>query len=109
MPRRLRSQIQSQLRDVFNAPNQKQARGRAQRLIEEWSHTHPEMATWLEEIIPDTLAVFALPTAHLERLWTTNGLERYHQVARRRSRMIRIFPNRASCLRLDSTLAMEQS
>ena len=109
MPRRSRSQIHRQLRDVFNAPDQNQAWRRAQRLIEEWSDTYPELAAWLEDTIADTLAVFALPAAHRQRLRTTNGLERYHQEVRRRSRVIRIFPNRASCLRLDTALAMEQS
>lgn len=53
--------------------------------------------------------MFALPAAHRKRLRTTNTLDRYHQEGRRRSRVIRIFPNRASCLRLDTALAMEQS
>ncbi len=57
----------------------------------------------------ETLAVFALPPAHRRRLRTTNGLERVHQELKRRTRVIRIFPNRASCLRLVSALAMEQS
>jgi transposase-like protein len=40
---------------------------------------------------------------------TNNGLERFHEEIRRRSRVVRIFPNRESCLRLCSALSMEQS
>ena len=109
MPRRERDQIHSQLRDVFDAPDQKQAFKRANRLIEEWAVTYPDLSAWLEETIADALAVFALPAAHQKRLRTTNALERFHQEGRRRSRVVRIFPNRASCLRLDTALAMEQS
>jgi transposase-like protein len=94
---------------VFDAPDQKQACKRANRLIEEWAVTYPDLSDWLEETIEDALAVFVLPAAHRKRLRTTNGLERFHQEGRRRSRVIRIFPNRASCLRLDTALAMEQS
>jgi hypothetical protein len=46
---------------------------------------------------------------HRKRLRTTNGLERYKQEVRRRTRVVRIFPNRASCLWLTSALAMKQS
>jgi putative transposase len=109
VPRRARDQIHSQLRDVFDAPDQKQAHKRGNRLIEEYAVTYPDLSTWLEETIADALAVFALPKSHRKRLRTTNGLERFHQEGRRRSRVVRIFPNRASCLRLDTALAMEQS
>lgn len=109
VPRRERDQIHSQLRDVFDAPDQKQAFKRANRLIEEWAVTYPDLSAWLEETIADALAVFTLPASHQKRLRTTNALERFHQEGRRRSRVVRIFPNRASCLRLDTALAMEQS
>jgi len=109
VPRRARSQIHRQLRDVFDAPDQEQALKRANRLIEEWSGAYPDLSAWLEETIADALAVFSLPASHRKRLRTTNGLERYHQEGRRRSRVIRIFPNRASCLRLATALAMEQT
>jgi len=64
---------------------------------------------WLEETIEEPLGVFLLPAAHRKRLRTTNGLERYGQEVRRRSRVVRIYLNRKSCLRLVSALAMEQS
>jgi transposase-like protein len=40
---------------------------------------------------------------------STNMLERFNQELKRRSRVVRIFPNEASCLRLLGTLSMEQS
>lgn len=109
VPRRARSEVHARLRDVFNAHDLVRALDRAQSLIKEWQGRFPELAVWLEETIEEPLAVFALPPAHRRRLRTTNGLERYQQEGRRRSRVVRIFPNRASCLRLESALAMEQS
>jgi len=67
------------------------------------------LANWLEETIDEPQNVFSLPAEHRKRLRTMNELERYHQEVRRRTRVVRIFPNRASCLRLTSALAMEQS
>jgi putative transposase len=63
----------------------------------------------MEKTLEHALVIFSLPPAHRKRLRTTNGLERFHEEIRRRSRVVRIFPNRARCLRLCSALAMEQS
>ena len=51
----------------------------------------------------------AFPEAHRRRIRTTNGLERFNQELKRRTRVVRIFPNRESCLRLVTALAVEQS
>jgi putative transposase len=53
------------------------------------------------------LGVYALPASHRRRMRSTNMLERYHQELKRRTRVVRIFPDEASCLRLISALAME--
>ena len=99
----------SLVRIFDNAPDYERAKERARRLMEEWQDRFPALVEWLEETIQEPLAVFELPEAHRKRLRTTNGLERYHQENRRRSRVIRIFPNPASCLRLVSAMGMEQS
>jgi putative transposase len=78
-------------------------------LIEIWRSRLPDLAAWMEETIEGPLGVFNLPPKHRKRLRTTNGLDRYHEELRRRSRVVRIFPNRASCLRLITALSMEQS
>lgn len=109
VPRRARQEVHRQLRDLFDAPNQEQAQERANRMVSTFRDRFPELASWLEETIEEPLNVFSIPAEHRKRLRTTNGLERYQQEVRRRTRVVRIFPNRASCLRLTSALAMEQS
>ncbi len=109
VPRRDRAEVHDQLRDVFAAPDCEEAHRRAERMIEQWSHRVPAFAEWLEETIEQTLTIFQLPQGHRVRLRTTNNLEKYHQEVKRRTRVVRIFPNRRSCLRLVSALAMEQS
>ena len=56
---------------------------------------------------PEILAVYTLPAGHRKRLRSTNVLERYNQELKRRTRVVRIFPNGASCLRLVCALAIE--
>jgi len=107
--RKYRGEVHDQLRNVFAAPDREEAQRRAQQMIEHWSGRVPEFAEWLEETIEQTLTVFLLPKLHRVRLRTTNNLEKLHQEVKRRTRVVRIFPNRRSCLRLVSALAMEQS
>jgi putative transposase len=78
-------------------------------MIEQWSGRIPAFAEWLEDTLEQTLTVFGLPKGHRLRLRTTNNLEKYHQEIKRRTRVVRIFPNRRSCLRLVTALAMEKS
>lgn len=107
--RRDRSEVHEQLRDVFAAVDYKEAHRRAEQMIERWNSRVPGFAEWLDETIDQPLTVFHLPKGHRLRLRTTNNLEKYHQEVKRRTRVVRIFPNRRSCLRLVSALAMEQS
>ena len=51
--------------------------------------------------------MFSLPSTHRHRLRTTNLVERLNEKIRRRTRVARLFPNEASCLRLVSAVLME--
>ncbi|WP_083760059.1 IS256 family transposase [Rubrobacter xylanophilus] len=59
-----------------------------------------KVAEHLEEHIEECLSCLAFPESHRRRIRTTNGLERLNQEIKRRSRVVRIFPNERSCLRL---------
>jgi transposase-like protein len=109
VPRKNREEIHAGLRDVFNAPDEERAWQQARRLMEGWRDRFPALVVWMEETLEDALAVFALPKEHRTRMRTNNGLKRFYEEIQRRSRVVRIFPNRSSCLRLCSALAMEQS
>ena len=63
----------------------------------------------IEEAVEDCFACYAFPAAHRPRIRTTNGVERLNQELKRRTRVVRIFPNRTALLRLVTALALEQS
>lgn len=67
------------------------------------------MAAKLEEDREACLTCSTVPAPHRPRIRTTNGLERLNQELKRRTRVVRIFPYRASLLRLATALAKEQS
>ena len=65
------------------------------------------MADWAEESIGETLTFYRLPRAHHKHLKSTNMLERLNEEIKRRTRVVRIFPNTASCERLVRALCVE--
>ena len=61
----------------------------------------------METNIHETLTFYRLPRTHHKHLKSTNRLERLNEEIKRRTRVVRIFPNTASCLRLVRALCVE--
>lgn len=98
------------LRDVWAAPMRAEAEQRGHALAAQLRPALPAVAEWLETTLGDTLGFYVLPEAEARRrLRTTNALEREHEEVRRRTRVIRIFPNEASYLRLASALTVDRN
>jgi putative transposase len=98
------------LKNVWSAPSRTEADRRARALISEFARTAPRVSEWLEETIAETLSFYILPESEARRrLRTTSTIEHHHAELRRRTRVIRIFPNEASFLRLATAFAAEQN
>jgi len=101
------------LRDVWAAPTRAAAEQRGQQLLATLRAGRaalPAVADWLEVTLGETLGFYMLQEAEARRrLRTTNALEREHEEIRRRTRVIRVFPNEASFLRLASALAADRN
>lgn len=98
------------LKDIWAAPTRRDAEARLARLVVSLRKPLPTLAEWLEATAPETFSVFELPTAELRRrLRSTNSIEHDHAEMRRRTRVIRIFPNEASLVRLGTALAIERN
>ncbi len=105
-----RAEGMSLLQDVFAARTAEDAKERLEKATAFLQSKRKEkVAEWLEENIEDALVVLALPEAHRKKMRSTNMVERLNQELKRRSRVVRIFPNDQSCLRLLSTLCQEVS
>jgi putative transposase len=103
-----RRELAAGLREVFAATTREEAQRRASAVAAAWRASHPRVAAQLEEDLEPCLAALTFPHEHQTRI-RTNGLERLSQELKRRTRVVRIFPNREACLRLVTALAMEQS
>ena len=86
----------------------KSARASLEEIIGRYEERLPEAVLLIEEAFDDITAVIALPQKYRKRLRTTNSIERLNEEIRRRERVIRIFPNKESLIRLMGALLMEQ-
>jgi transposase-like protein len=94
-----RKDLAADLRAVFAQTSREAALGMASSVAEKWrGKGYEKVAEHIEE-----------HESHRRRIRTTNGLERLNQEIKRRTRVVRIFPNPEACLRLVTALAVEQS
>ena len=105
-----RKELAADLRGIFAAPDSSSALKLASSVANKWRQKGSEkVSEHIEEHIEECLSCLAFPESHRRRIRTTNSLERLNQEIKRRTRVVRIFPNRGACLRLVSALAIEQS
>jgi len=104
-----KTELKADLRAIFDSSDLETLNYRLEETIKKWEAKKPAVAEKIDEEIVDCLAVFCFPPAHRVRIRTTNTLERLNEEIRRRTRVVRIFPDERSALRLITTLAMEQS
>ena len=103
----MRKDVACDIRDIFNSPDRQEAEGRLRRYVDIYSRSAPKLAEWMELNIPEGFTVFILPQSHRRYMRTTNTLERLNEEIKRRTRVVGLFPNETSLLRLAGALLME--
>jgi putative transposase len=104
---REKAAVLAQLKSVTEAPSLVTARKALSEAVETLGRRSPRVAALLDAHGEEILAAYQLPESHRKRMRSTNMLERVNQEIKRRTRVIRIFPNEQACSRLVSTLMME--
>jgi transposase-like protein len=105
----LKKEVAAAIGGIFTAPSLHEAKRLLGETVQRYRSVAPKLAVWMEENLMEGLMVYAFPEEHRRLLRTTNGLERLNQEIRRRTRVARLFPNEASCLRLITAVVMEIS
>lgn len=106
-PKTLKAEVKARVRSIFESPDIETARQYLQQTLEAYQNKAPKAMDVLEKGFDDATAVLEYPEMYRTRLRTTNGVERLNAEIRRRERVIRIFPNRESVIRLIGSVLME--
>jgi transposase-like protein len=92
---------------VFAPEERQECLARAEEMAVRWEKTAPAVAAMLREGVEDCLAVLGSPSHHRLRLTSTNLLENIMRRLKKRTRVVGVFPNRASCERLIGSQLLE--
>lgn len=108
LPRKADDDCLQELRWMYERRNVEEARRDLKQWLEKWAEKYPKLCAWVETNIEETWTFYRLPVAHHKHMKSTNLLERFNQEIKRRTLVVRIFPDEASCLRLVRAVAAEQ-
>jgi len=107
VPRKVDDDCLMELRWFYDRRDLGEVRRDLAQWIAKWQAKYPKLVGWVEESVEETLTFYRLPLAHHKHMKSTNMLERLNQEIKRRTHVVRIFPNEESCLRLVRALAIE--
>ena len=102
-----KGKVAADIRNVFNAPDEVEAKRLLALAVRKYESKESKVSAWMEENIPQSFSVFKRPKEHQKKVRTSNMAERTNKEIRRRTRVVGIFPNDASCLRLISSILVE--
>jgi putative transposase len=107
LPRKADDECMTELRWIYDRRTVGEARADLAAWLKKWGKRYQKLCDWVEGSIEETLTFYRLPRQHHKNLKSTNMLERLMEEIKRRTLVVRIFPNAASCLRLVRALAVE--
>lgn len=107
LPRKADDDCLVELRWIYERRNWEEARQDLTAWLAKWGPRYGKLCAWVEDNIEESLTFYGLPLPHHKHLKSTNLLERLNEELKRRTLIVRIFPNAASCLRLTRALAVE--
>jgi putative transposase len=107
LPRKADDDCLQELRWIYDRRDAQEARQDLAAWLAKWGKRYAKLCAWVEENIEETFSFYRLPRQHHKNLKSTNMLERLMEEIKRRTLVVRIFPNAAACLRLIRALAAE--
>lgn len=109
MPKKGQEKAAWMLRSVAGQMGAEAAQEQYDRVADRLSGLYPQLTDMLDEAREEVLAYTHFPLAHWRKIRTNNPMENLNSQVKRRSRVVGIFPNRGSIMRLVGTLLLEQN
>jgi transposase-like protein len=104
---KLMKELMADLASVYAGGERNECLRRGQEMAARWKTRCAAVSAMLEEGLEDTLTVLGFPEHHRRKLASTNLLENMMKRLKKRTRVVGIFPNRASCDRLIGSQLIE--
>ena len=109
VPHREKKRFAERIKQIWMQPDRTSAEKYAELFMSEHEKKFPEAIECLRNGLEDSLQFYGFEEVDKRKISSTNVLERVHREIRRRSRVVGIFPNRESYLRLITCYLMEYS
>jgi len=106
-PKKYSAALASELRDMFQASTLSEARRLRTSICQEYQDVAMDAVNILDEGFEDSMTIMALPSKYRIALRTSNIIERENREIRRREKVIQIFPNLESVIRLLGAVLMD--
>jgi putative transposase len=87
-------------RTVFAQPDADSVSKAWDQVRDQLAKSFPRIGPLMDEAKDEVTAFTAFPRAHWQKIWSTKPLERVNKEIKRRARVVGIFPNPASVIRL---------
>lgn len=99
-PKKYINGLKGELRSMFNTETLDEARKIKNTILDDYADVASDAMDILDEGFEDCMTIMALPRKYRLALRTSNILERENGEVRKREKIIKIFPNKESALRL---------
>lgn len=109
VPKEAQGMVLAATRLIFQQPDKERAGEELRTLADRLEERLPKVAAFLVEAEEEILAHMDFPREHWRQISSTNPLERLNKEINRRTRVVGIFPDEKSLLRLVGALLCEQS
>jgi transposase-like protein len=109
IPHKEKKRFAERLKQIWLQPDKQAALSMASPLIKDYEKRFPEAIQCLENGLEDSLQFYEFPEIDKRKISSTNVVERIIREIRRRSRVIGVFPNQESYLRLITSYLIEYS
>lgn len=87
-------------RTIFAQPGKEAVSTAWDQVRDQLAASAPKIGPLMDEAKAEVLAFTGFPKAHWRKIWSTNPIERVNKEIKRRARVVGIFPNPASVIRL---------
>jgi putative transposase len=100
VPKSHQDMVAAVFRTIFAQPDPATVASTWDQVRDQLGERFPKIAVLMDGACAEVLAFSAFPRAHWTKIWSTNPLERLNKEVKRRARVVGIFPNEASVVRL---------